>query len=267
MAKVMVSEAEYAALKKAASAASNCASSPPPTGKDKSSSSPAAKLDHINQHLIAQDNAKRRDIVQAGESSSSSEDDNDAEHIAERKRSKNSEHLLQDGVEDEGGGGDDPVEHPGARGEDAGVEFSFLPMGRRRAAKKFLHRLLSHPSVDVECGQVYVRGRKIGHIVFVLHHLFGARQAGLGNQTLLSSFLRQSDLSSLLPAASVARKTVPKQREKRNKDEKSAPQKSFANNRGREKSSNKNNAKKYPRKSSATSSPQLNLDTVALLQK
>ena len=70
MAKVMVSEAEYAALKKAASAASNCAS--PPTEKDKSLGLSAAKLDHINQHLIAQDNVKRRDIVQAGESPSSS---------------------------------------------------------------------------------------------------------------------------------------------------------------------------------------------------
>ncbi len=250
MAKVMVSEAEYAALKKAASAASNCA--PPPTEKDKSLGSSAAKLDHINQHLIAQDNAKRRDVVQAGQSPSSS--------------SSSSEDDEKDGVEDEGGGEEDPVEHPGVRGEGAGVEFSFLPVGRRRPAKKFLHRLLSHPSVDVECGQVYVRGKKIGHIVFVLHHLFGARQASLNNQTLLTSFLRQSDLSSLLPAASIASKTVPKQRKKRNKDEKSAPQKSFANKRGREERS-KNNAKKYPRKSSATVSPQLNLDTVAHLQK
>ena len=248
MAKVMVSEAEYAALKKAASAASNCA--PPPTEKDKSLGSSAAKLDHNNQHLIAQDNAKRRDVVQAGQSPSSSSSSEDE----------------KDTVEDEGGGGEDPVEPAGVRGEGAGVEFSFLPVGRRRPAKKFLHRLLSHPSVDVECGQVYVGGKKIGHIVFVLHHLFGARQASLNNQTLLTSFLRQSDLSSLLPAASITRKTVPKQRKKRNKDEKSAPKKSFANKKGREERS-KNIAKKYPRKSSATVSPQLNLDTVAHLQK
>ena len=201
MAKVMVSEAEYAALKKAASAASKRTLEFPPTDSstlDKSPS-PAAKLDGINKRLIEHDNAKRRDIVEGKDSpedsdSSDTEEGNRIQRGRHRREEKAQKDQEETGEDEEGG-------------EGAGIEFSFLPVGRRQAAKEFLHRLLAHPAVDVECGQIYVRGKKIGHIMHVLHHLFGSRNAALTNLAVLNTFLRQSDLSQLLPQASSRRAT------------------------------------------------------------
>ncbi len=263
----MVSEAEYAALKKAASAStSSCERAPPPpTASSSRDKSPASELGRINQRLISRDNAKLRDIVD-GTSDSSSSDGSDVEDGGSSHNTRYKSGKVAEG-EEEGFKVMLDAQQPEAEGEHGGggIEFSFLPVGQRRAAKKFLHLLLAHPAVDVECGQVYVRGRKIGHIVFVLNYLFGRRASTLSNTNMLSSFLRQTNLARLVPAASIGRASS-KVKEKgslgKSQHRKHTTKEKTKNRGGR---SVENNSKKRMR--TPAESPPLNLAAVAHLQQ
>ncbi len=86
----------------------------------------------------------------------------------------------------------------------------FLPPAPWSAAMKFLTRLLNHPSVDLHQGFLYLNGRKVDHVVLVLHLLFGAEKRSL--PASFTHFLRREGIMFItkkLPKK-VAKKPVPK---------------------------------------------------------
>ena len=70
---------------------------------------------------------------------------------------------------------------------------SFLPDRRRRPAARLVRELLRLPQVDVERGCLYVHNRRVGHLVLVLHYLYGEKKP-LKYGGFLLHFLRRNGL-------------------------------------------------------------------------
>ncbi len=76
---------------------------------------------------------------------------------------------------------------------------SFSSPSQWSKAMSFLQRALVHQSVHLDRGLLFLDGRKIGHIVLVLYHLFGGGgglKSGLQHRSKLASFVRQVGISS-----------------------------------------------------------------------
>lgn len=71
--------------------------------------------------------------------------------------------------------------------EDA--DLTFLPAGRRKAARKLLCQLVAHPAIHVRRGELLLGQKKLGHPVLLLDFVLG---------TGLSTIRHQKDFVRLL---------------------------------------------------------------------
>lgn len=74
--------------------------------------------------------------------------------------------------------------------EDWEDNLSFLPSNKRGIAKHLLEDLLLHPDVHVHNGILHIKDKRIGHLVTVLHSLYGDKKAADRNFEYLQTFLR-----------------------------------------------------------------------------
>ena len=155
---IMVSRAEYEALKKIASAVRQDGEQvlphPPHSPKE---ADPVQAMDAVNKKVVvASENVEHRKALQPA-----------SQHdLAESEE----ENMTED-------------QRPAYD-----CELTFLPVKMRARARTFLGRLIDHPSVDVEKGLLFLNGKKIGHTLFVLDYLFGDTGHSLHNQQELLEF-------------------------------------------------------------------------------
>ncbi len=134
MAKILVNEEEYQALKRAACPRPP---SPPP------SLEVPEKMQDINREVIAcQENAHMRKVI----GGSPPED-------KEEKEEEEDGEFPSDGELDN--------------------YLSFIRKRNRRRARDYMRCIILSPAVDVRNGVVYVKGKKAGHFFPILQHFFG----------------------------------------------------------------------------------------------
>ena len=168
MAKILVSAAEYEALKKAAAQKALSPSTPPATSAAvESGVSVARKLEGFNQDAADKENEERREILEP-----------DKAHAEEEENSAKDENQ-------DSGGEKEVLTHD---------LTSFLPCNKQQEAICFLKKFVPHPAVEVERGVVFVRGRQIGHIVAILNHLFGSGANAIRDKAMFARFLAESGL-------------------------------------------------------------------------
>ena len=186
MPKILVSESEYMALKRAAALKSPLpepAATPPPSKSSSelaSGESVAEKLDDINKDMAEKENEERREVLEP-----------DKVH---------SEHELA-----EFGADGDREESQEVQARELAF---FLPSGKRQEAVYFLRKLVPHPAVGVESGVVFVRGKQIGHIVSILSHLFGEGKSAVKDKMFLDRFLCESGIYKRKRRRTSAKKSV-----------------------------------------------------------
>ena len=185
MAKILVNEVEYQALKRAQQ-------------QQKEKDSPPAQADNINQAAAQRQNQARRE---------------DLEPPPE-------EGEVEDFSQEE-------LPRP---------EWTapFLPPSQQKKAQIFVHRLLADPTVRLEQGCLYIRGRKVGYLDLVLHDLFGQNCPLTTHRSELDRFLQQAGLKLTSPKKKTMKKpidttTKKKPKEAKRKDRKKVkPKKSTA---------------------------------------
>lgn len=72
------------------------------------------------------------------------------------------------------------------------LKANFLPAEKSVEVRQFLENLLIHPDTNIEEGILNLQGKPIGHIVLVLHALFGHRKDMESNMVLFKRFLRDN---------------------------------------------------------------------------
>ena len=109
--------------------------------------------------------------------------------------------------------------------------LNFLPRKKATIAEKLISGLLAHPEVDVKNGLLIVKGRKLGHLIQALHVLFVDSKKARADKKFLKKFLRQSGLNgerrfrrskSLGQAKKKNKKKKEKEEKKNEKKEKNA---------------------------------------------
>ena len=80
------------------------------------------------------------------------------------------------------------------------LSFPFLPATQWVKARRLLHELLRTPGVDLHQGCLYVQGKPVGHVVLVLHHLFGnPKTPTMQHVPTLYRLLEHTGLITLVP--------------------------------------------------------------------
>ncbi len=183
---VMVPKAEYDALKQIAAAAAmrqeekeveNNPSQVSPLQTDT-----VQAVDAVNQRVVkAKESAEWNEVLSPGEGSKVDDDIDGVE--------KEDEQEEKSGGGLGGGGGEEEV-----GGKGPVFELAFLPPGKRAKARDMLNKLVCHPSVDVEKGIVYVKGKRAGHMFFLLHEIFGDKMPAVKNISPLLKLCRELGL-------------------------------------------------------------------------
>ncbi len=154
MAKVLVNEEEYQALKRAAR--------PRPPSPRPTLEEVPEKMQDVNKEVIArQENEEMRKV--AGE-----------------------EEPRKEEQREEGEGGEESFDDD----EKLDDYLSFVPKRNRSRARDYMRCMISSPAVEVRNGIVYVRGKKAGHFFPILQHFFGkAGRSPPREAEFLSAFL------------------------------------------------------------------------------
>ncbi len=199
MAKILVGEDEYAALKKAAARARPASPSP--------SESVPKKMEAINKDVVArQENEEMREV--SGEEKTGS-----TSHELDRTPWKEEEEEEEEDEQD-----------PLRQLDELLAEYlSFVPKRRQKNAQKFVKGLILSPQVDVRHGVVYVKGKRVGHFFLILQHFFGgARAAPPKQKEFLARFLPAEKKKKKICRLSQASKTAEakKKKEKKKKEKK-----------------------------------------------
>ncbi len=189
MAKILVREDEYQALKKAVARPRSSPPPPPPLSEETEDTVPE-KLEAINKHVVVdQENREMREVAQG---------EGDQKHA--QKEEKEESYNLN-------------------------VYLSFLPPRERANAKMFIKNMILHPGVDIEDGAVYVMGKRAGHIFLILQHFFG-NVGAIRERDFLARFLPPSvKKKKKMPATKAAAgKEKKKKKKKEKKPEKDSRQ-------------------------------------------
>ncbi len=169
----------------------------------KQSHIPAKKLASVAQEAVDRDNEERREILAPFpnsmlESASAPPSYKGTDEVGRRK-----EHSLAP----------PPHQHPHPAEEDTTPEeeeegesslndlsLPFLPATQWVKARRFLHGLVRLPGIHLRQGCLFLHKKKLGHVAFLLHHLFGNdKVATVQHMPLLLDHLKNTGLIALLP--------------------------------------------------------------------